>query len=59
LLAFHLHPDNTQILLTCGRSHEVLVIDANTLEVTKRISDKQLPWGVITYPKAYGSLDQP
>jgi YVTN family beta-propeller protein len=37
----------------------VVVIDAGTLEVTKRIANKGLPWGIVTYPKAYGSLDQP
>jgi len=56
---FTFTPDDKQILLTCGRSHEVLVIDAGKLEVTQRIADKQLPWGVVTYPKSVGSLDQP
>jgi DNA-binding beta-propeller fold protein YncE len=52
-------PDEKQILLTCGRSHEVVVIDADKLEVTQRIKDMELPWGVITYPKSMGSLDEP
>lgn len=52
-------PDTEHILLTCGRSHEVVVIDANKLEVTKRIADKELPWGIVTYPKSMGSLDAP
>lgn len=56
---FTFTPDDRQILLTCGRSNEVVVIDAGTLEVTKRIANKGLPWGIVTYPKAYGSLDQP
>lgn len=54
---FSFTPDNKNILLACGRSSEIVVIDANTLEVTKRIEDKQLPWGVVTYPKSMGSLD--
>lgn len=56
---FTFTPDNDHILLTCGRSHEIVVIDADKLEVTKRIGDQELPWGVITYPKSTGSLDAP
>lgn len=56
---FTFTPDDAQILLACGRSHEVLVIDAQKLAVTKRITDKSLPWGIITYPRAVGSLDFP
>lgn len=56
---FTFTPDDSKILLACGRSNEVLVIDADKLEVVQRIQDKQLPWGVVTYPKAMGSLDRP
>lgn len=56
---FTFTPDDAQILLTCGRSHEVLVINVEKLEVTKRIPGMKLPWGVITYPRAVGSLDMP
>ncbi len=56
---FTFTPDDKQILLTCGRSDEVIVIDAKTLEVIKRIANKGMPWGIVTYPKAFGSLDQP
>ena len=56
---FSFTPDNKQILLACGRSDEVVVIDADKLEVTKRITGFQMPWGIVTYPKAMGSLDQP
>ncbi|MEY3410773.1 MAG: hypothetical protein RL593_349, partial [Pseudomonadota bacterium] len=28
-------------------------------EKTKDITDKEMPWGVITYPKSMGSLDKP
>ena len=45
------------ILLACGKSDEVLVIDADKLEVTKRIPNKEIPWGIVVYPKAMGSLD--
>jgi YVTN family beta-propeller protein len=56
---FTFTPDDSQILVACGRSHEVVVIDAATLEPVKRIADKKLPWGIVTYPKAVGSLDVP
>jgi YVTN family beta-propeller protein len=56
---FSFTPDNKQILLACGRSDEVIVIDADKLEVTKRITGFKMPWGVVTYPRSVGSLDQP
>lgn len=56
---FSFTPDNKQILLACGRSDEVIVIDAENLEVTQRITGFEMPWGVVTYPKSVGSLDQP
>jgi DNA-binding beta-propeller fold protein YncE len=56
---FTFTPDDSQILVACGRSHEVVVIDARTMETVKRIEDKKLPWGVVTYPKSVGSLDMP
>jgi DNA-binding beta-propeller fold protein YncE len=56
---FTFTPDDQQILLACGKSDEVLVIDANKMEVTKRIGDKEMPWGIVTYPKSMGSIDRP
>lgn len=56
---FSFTPDDQQILLACGKSSEIVVIDADKLEVIKRISDTDLPWGIVTYPKAMGSLDFP
>jgi YVTN family beta-propeller protein len=56
---FSFTPDDQQLLLACGKSNEVLVIDANKLEVTQRISNKDMPWGIVTYPKSMGSLDKP
>ena len=54
---FSFTPDDKQIMLACGKSDAVYVIDAEKLEVTTKIEDKKLPWGVVTYPKAMGSLD--
>lgn len=56
---FSFTPDSKNVLLACGKSDEVLVIDAKKLEVTKHIGDKEMPWGIVTYPKSVGSLDKP
>lgn len=56
---FSFTPDEKQILLACGKSDAVYVIDAEKLEVTKQIEVKGMPWGLVTYPKAMGSLDKP
>jgi YVTN family beta-propeller protein len=56
---FSFTPDDKSILVACGRSNDVVVIDTATLKPIKRIEDKKLPWGVVTYPKAVGSLDWP
>jgi YVTN family beta-propeller protein len=56
---FTFTPDDSQILVACGRSNDVVVIDAKTLEPVKRIEDKKMPWGIVTYPKSVGSLDMP
>lgn len=56
---FTFTPDDSQILVACGRSNDVVVIDAKTLQPVKRIEDKKMPWGIVTYPKAVGSLDMP
>ena len=55
---FSFTPDDRNILVACGRSSEIVVIDAQTLEPVKRIADSQLPWGIVTYPKASGSVDR-
>lgn len=54
---FSFTPDDKQIMLACGKSDAIMVINAETLEPTKQIEVKQMPWGVVTYPKAMGSLD--
>ena len=56
---FSFTPDDRSLMLACGRSNEIVVVDAKTLEATKHIADKDLPWGVVTYPKSMGSLDKP
>jgi YVTN family beta-propeller protein len=54
---FTFTPDDKQILLACGKSDAVLVFDAETLQQTGQIEVKNLPWGLVTYPKSMGSLD--
>lgn len=54
---FSFTPDNKNILLACGKSDAVFVIDADKLEVTSQVEVKNMPWGVVTYPKAMGSLE--
>lgn len=56
---FSFTPDDKNILLACGKSSELVVVDTDNLEVAKRIEDKELPWGIVTYPKSMGSLDKP
>ncbi len=54
---FSFTPDDKEILLACGKSDTIFVISTEKLEVTKQIENKQLPWGIVTYPKSMGSLD--
>lgn len=54
---FSFTPDDKDILLACGKSDAIYVVDTEKLEVTKQIENKKLPWGVVTYPKSMGSLD--
>jgi YVTN family beta-propeller protein len=55
--SFTFTPDDKKILLACGKSDAVLVIDAESFAVTSQIEVKNLPWGIVTYPKSMGSLD--
>ncbi|MGZ8270951.1 MAG: YVTN family beta-propeller repeat protein [Methylophilus sp.] len=54
---FSFTPDDKQIMLACGKSDAIFVIDTDKLEVTKQIEVKNMPWGIVTYPKSMGSLD--
>jgi YVTN family beta-propeller protein len=54
---FSFTPDASKVLLACGRSNDVEVIDAKTYQMTTKISDFKLPWGVVTWPRSFGSLD--
>jgi YVTN family beta-propeller protein len=56
---FSFTPDDTKIIAACGRSNDLHVIDAENYKPVKVIAGIKLPWGVVTYPKAFGSLDTP
>lgn len=53
---FSFTPNEKQILLACGKSDAVFVIDTEKQEVIKELPIPGMPWGVVTYPKAMGSL---
>lgn len=54
---FSFTPDDKDILLACGKSDALFVIDAEKQEVKQQVEIKNMPWGVVTYPKAMGSLE--
>lgn len=56
---FSFTPDARKVLLACGRSNAVEVIDANAYKVVDVLQGYRLPWGIVTFPKAAGSLDAP
>jgi DNA-binding beta-propeller fold protein YncE len=56
---FTFTPDDSRILVACGRSHDIHVLDAKKLEPITTIKGKELPWGIVTYPRSVGSLDWP
>jgi YVTN family beta-propeller protein len=56
---FTFTPDDSKILLACGRSNNVVVIDANSYKPVGTIEGFKLPWGIVTYPRSYGSLGLP
>ncbi len=56
---FTFTPDDSKILLACGRSNNVVVVDANTYKPAGTIEGFKLPWGIVTYPRSFGSLGLP
>jgi len=56
---FTFTPGDSRVLLACGRSNDVYVIDANSYQQIAVIGGFQTPWGIITNPRAYGSLGLP
>jgi DNA-binding beta-propeller fold protein YncE len=56
---FTFTPDDSKILLACGRSNNVIVVDANSYKPLRTIGGFSIPWGIVTYPRSYGSLGLP
>lgn len=56
---FTFTPDESKLMVACGRSNDVEVIDAGTYQVTQNLQGFKLPWGIVSWPKAAGSLDAP
>lgn len=56
---FTFAPDDSKLLLACGRSNNIFVIDAGSYKQITVIGGFQTPWGILTYPRAYGSLGLP
>jgi YVTN family beta-propeller protein len=56
---FTFTPDDSKLLLACGRSNNVYVIDAKTYQPISVLGGFHLPWGIVTYPRAFGSLGLP
>jgi YVTN family beta-propeller protein len=56
---FTFTPDDSKILLACGRSNNVVVIDATSYKPLGTVEGLKLPWGIVTYPRSYGSLGLP
>jgi DNA-binding beta-propeller fold protein YncE len=56
---FTFTPDDSRILLACGRSNNLVVIDARSYKQAGTIEGFKLPWGIVAYPSSYGSLGLP
>jgi DNA-binding beta-propeller fold protein YncE len=56
---FTFTPDDSKILMACGRSNNIFVVDPNSYRPIGTIEGFKLPWGIVTYPRSYGSLGLP
>lgn len=56
---FTFTPDDSKILLACGRSNNIVIVDPNSYKRIGTIEGITLPWGIVTYPRAFGSLGLP
>lgn len=56
---FTFTPDDSKILLACGRSNNVMVIDTSSYRAIQTIEGFKMPWGIVTYPRSFGSLGLP
>jgi DNA-binding beta-propeller fold protein YncE len=56
---FTFTPDDSKILLACGRSNNIVIVDPNSYKQVGSIGGINLPWGIVTYPRSFGSLGLP
>src|SRR6266481_6266517 len=56
---FSFTPDGQRVLVACGRSNALTVIDVAKRQAVSTLTGFDQPWGIVTYPKASGSLDAP
>lgn len=56
---FTFTPDDSKLLMACGRSNNIYVMDARTYQPIQTIEGFHLPWGIVTYPRSFGSLGLP
>ena len=54
---FSFTPDGSKLMLACGRSNAVYVIDATSYQPVKQIEGLPLAWGIVTYPHSAGSIE--
>lgn len=54
---FSFTPDGSKLMLACGRSDAVYVLDAKTYAPIKQIGSLPLAWGIVTYPPSDGSIE--
>ena len=56
---FTFTPDDSKILMACGRSNNIVIVDPVQYKQIGTIEGLHLPWGIVTYPRSYGSLGLP
>ena len=56
---FAFAPDGKHLIAACGKSDTLVVADTTTLQVTRTIAGGKGPWGIVTFPRARGSIDTP
>jgi DNA-binding beta-propeller fold protein YncE len=56
---FTFTPDDSKILLACGRSNNIVIVDPNSYKQVGTIEGINLPWGIVAYPRSFGSLGLP
>lgn len=56
---FTFTPDDSKILMACGRSNNIVIVDPNSYKQIGTIEGIKLPWGIVTYPRSFGSLGLP